>query len=111
MTRRRILVTDGSQRSALAVVRSLGRAGHTVFVCGTRVPSLAGSSRYAFAEHAVADPLDAPAQYLSDVSHLIERWRVDTLIPITESSLLALLPERESLGASSHGPMRTLSAP
>ena len=99
MTRHRILVTDGTQRSALAVVRSLGSAGHTVFVCSPRVPSLAGSSKHAFAEHAVANALDSPAQFVSDVSHLIERWRIDTLIPITESALLALLPERESLGA------------
>jgi predicted ATP-grasp superfamily ATP-dependent carboligase len=100
MTRHRILVTDGTQRSALAVVRSLGRAGHTVFVCGPRVPSLAGASKHSFAESAVANALDAPAQFVSDVSHLIERWRIDTLIPITEASLLALLPERESLGVT-----------
>jgi NAD(P)-dependent dehydrogenase (short-subunit alcohol dehydrogenase family) len=98
MTRRRILVTDGTQRSALAVVRSLGRAGHIVFVCGPRVPSLAGASKHAFAESIVASALDAPAQFVSDVSHLIERWRIDTVIPITEPSLLALLPERDSLG-------------
>jgi predicted ATP-grasp superfamily ATP-dependent carboligase len=98
MIRRRILVTDGTQRSALAVVRSLGRAGHIVFVCAQRVPSLAGSSRYSFAEAAVANALEAPAQFVSDVSHLIERWRIDTLMPITEASLLALLPERDSLG-------------
>ncbi len=99
MTRHRILVTDGTQRSALAVVRSLGNAGHTVFVCAPRVPSLAGSSKHAFAEHAVANALEAPAQFASDVANLVERWRIDTLIPITESALLALLPERESLGA------------
>ena len=98
MTRKRILVTDGTQRSALAVVRSLGLAGHTVFVCAPRVPSLAGASRYSFVEAAVANALEAPEQFVSDVSHLIERWRIDTLIPITEASLLALLPERESLG-------------
>lgn len=98
MTRRRILVTDGTQRSALAVVRSLGRAGHTVFVCSPRVPSLAGASKYSFAEAAVANALDDPAQLVSDVSDLIERWRIDTLIPITEASLLALLPERHALG-------------
>jgi predicted ATP-grasp superfamily ATP-dependent carboligase len=100
MTPRRILVTDGSQRSALAVVRSLGRAGHTVFVCDAQVPSLAGSSKYSFAESEVASALHAPAQFVSDVSHLIERWRIDVLIPITEASLLALLPERDSLGVN-----------
>ncbi|HEY7860737.1 MAG TPA: ATP-grasp domain-containing protein [Gemmatimonadaceae bacterium] len=100
MTPRRILVTDGSQRSALAVVRSLGRAGHRVFVCATRAPSLAGASRFAVAQGEVADGLHAPAQFVEDVRSLIERWRIDMLIPIAESSLLALLPEREQLGVA-----------
>jgi predicted ATP-grasp superfamily ATP-dependent carboligase len=100
MTPRRILVTDGTQRSALAVVRSLGRAGHLVFVCSSRVPSLAGSSRHSFAEAAVASALDAPSEFVSDVTSLIDRWRIDTLIPIAESSLLALLPERAALGVA-----------
>jgi predicted ATP-grasp superfamily ATP-dependent carboligase len=100
MKPRRILVTDGTQRSALAVARSLGRAGHRVFVCAPRTPSLAGASRYAVAQATVADALRAPAQFVSDVHALIEQWRIDLLIPIAESSLLALLPERENLGVT-----------
>jgi len=100
MKPRRILVTDGSQRSALAVVRSLGHAGHRVFVCATRVPSLAGASRHSVAQAQVADSLQAPAQLVDDVRSLIEQWRIDMLIPISESSLLALLPEREQLGVA-----------
>ena len=96
----RILVTDGTQRSALAVVRSLGKARHTVYVCAPRVPSLAGSSRYAFTEAAVPDALVSPAEFVTEVTRLVDRWRVDTLIPITEASLLALLPERATLGAT-----------
>lgn len=94
MTRRRILVTDGTQRSALAVVRSLGRAGHAVFVCSARTPSIAGESRHTIAQATVADPLHAPEQFVSDVQSRIEQWRIDMLIPITKASLLALLPER-----------------
>ena len=30
--RRTVLVTDGEQRAALALVRALGRAGHDVYV-------------------------------------------------------------------------------
>ena len=100
MTPRRILVTDGTQRSALAVVRSLGRAGHTVFVCAPRVPSLAGASRYAFAEAAVANALTSPSDFVSDVTSLVERWRIDVLLPIAESSLLALLPDRAAIGVT-----------
>ena len=100
MTRRRILVTDGGQRSALAVVRSLGRAGHTVFVCAPRTPSIAGDSRHAIAQATVADALLAPEQFVSDVQSRIEQWRIDMVIPITEASLLALLPVRERLGVT-----------
>jgi predicted ATP-grasp superfamily ATP-dependent carboligase len=100
MTSRRVLVTDGTQRSALAVVRSLGRAGHRVFVCAPRVPSLAGASRFAFAEAAVCSALDSPSDFVSDVASLIERWRIDVLMPIAEPSLLALLPERNALGVT-----------
>ncbi|MBA2685746.1 MAG: ATP-grasp domain-containing protein [Gemmatimonadaceae bacterium] len=100
MTPRRILVTDGTQRSALAVVRSLGKIGHTVFVCAPRVPSLAGSSRYSFAESEVPSALVSPVDFVNEVTLLVDRWRIDTLIPITEASLLALLPERASVGAT-----------
>jgi predicted ATP-grasp superfamily ATP-dependent carboligase len=100
MTRRRILVTDGTQRSALAVVRSLGRAGHAVFVCAVRTPSIAGESRHAVAQGTVADALHAPEQFVSDIQNRIEQWRIDMLIPITEASLLALLPERDGLGVT-----------
>jgi predicted ATP-grasp superfamily ATP-dependent carboligase len=100
MKPRRILVTDGTQRSALAVVRSLGKAGHTVFVCAPRVPSLAGSSRYSFAESLVPDALVSPSEFVAEVTLLVDRWRIDTLLPITEASLLALLPERSTVGAA-----------
>ncbi|MEO6210037.1 MAG: ATP-grasp domain-containing protein [Gemmatimonadaceae bacterium] len=100
MKPRRILVTDGTQRSALAVVRSLGRSGHTVFVCSTRVPSLAGASRFSFAESIVPDPLVSPVDFATEVTLLVDRWRIDTLIPIAEASLLALLPERATVGAT-----------
>ena len=42
------------------------------------------------------DALAAPARFRDRCDRIsIDRWRIDTLIPITESALLALLPERE----------------
>jgi hypothetical protein len=41
-----VFVTDGHQRSALALVRSLGRAGIPITVGASQPRSLAGSSRY-----------------------------------------------------------------
>ena len=92
-----VLVTDGEQRAALAVVRSLGKAGHTLVVCSSRGRSLAGASRYCVQEVRVPDPLGDPHAFLTAVDEAIARYRVDTLIPISEPSLLAILPERERL--------------
>ena len=89
-----ILVTDGEQRAALAVVRSLGRAGFRVFVCGRSVRTLAGASRFAAGSAAVPDALEDPADYRRCVRGLADRWKVGVLLPVTEPSLLAILAGR-----------------
>ena len=90
--RRRVLVTDAEERAALAVVRSLSRAGHEVRVCSPRVRPLAGASRGCAGEAQTPDPLREPAAYAAAVRELCQRWETDVLLPITEASLLALLP-------------------
>ncbi len=91
-----ILVTDGEQRAALAIVRSLGRAGHRVHVCSARVPCLGGSSRFRASLAQVPDPLRDPQRFVEAVQDLVRRLSVQVLIPVTEPSLLALLPEKGS---------------
>jgi predicted ATP-grasp superfamily ATP-dependent carboligase len=87
----RVLVTDGDQRAALAVVRSLGAGGADVYVTGPRPRTLAGASRFSCAQIALPDPLDDPDQYAADLAAIISRWKINALIPITEASLLAVL--------------------
>src|SRR5688572_11797976 len=93
----RVLVTDGEQRASLAIVRSLGRAGHEVFVCSSRKRSLAGASRYARAEARVPDALKEGDAFVAAIRDLLSRWSIDTLLPVSEASLLAVLPVREQL--------------
>lgn len=97
MTPRTVLVTDGEQRAALAVVRSLGRAGHRVLVASERARSLAGASRHARGEWRVASALHEPDIFVRDIAALIERERVDVVLPIAEPALLALLAARPKL--------------
>lgn len=89
-----VLVTDGEQRSALAVARSLGIAGYPVYVCSSRRRSLAGASRHVRAEALAADPLEDRQRFTADVRALVTRWNIGVLIPIADASLLALLPDR-----------------
>jgi predicted ATP-grasp superfamily ATP-dependent carboligase len=95
LQRRQVLVTDGEQRATLAVVRSLGAAGHVVHVCAPIPRSLAGASRFARSEHVVASALSDAAQFVDDIRSLVTTCGIDTIIPMTEPALLALLPERE----------------
>lgn len=93
----RVLVTDGEQRSALAIVRSLGRAGYHPYVCSARRRPLAGASRYAQRSAMVPDPLLDPEAYISALERLAAGWGIELLLPVTEGSLLAVLPARERL--------------
>jgi predicted ATP-grasp superfamily ATP-dependent carboligase len=94
----RVLVTDGEERAALAVVRSLGRAGHDVYVCSTSGRSLAGSSRFCRAESSSPDPLTQPANLVEELARLVMRWGVEVVCPVTEASLRAVLPARKLVG-------------
>ena len=92
-----IVVTDGEQRSALALTRSLGQRGHRVVVCAARQPSLAGASRYAAQQVVVPSSLSDPSAFAGAVADLVKRESADVLIPVSEASLLSVLPRSDSL--------------
>ena len=92
------MVTDGEQRSALACVRSLGRAGYRVIVCSASRRPLSGASRHCAAEGAVADPLQTPARFTDDVVELARKYDARWVLPVTDAALLALVPHRARFG-------------
>ena len=100
----RVLVTDGEQRSALAVVRSLGRAGHLPFVCAETPRSLGGASRHAAGEDLVPSALTEPARFVEAVRSLVRERGIEFILPLTEAAMLALLPVRDTLGATIPAP-------
>ena len=92
-----VLVTDAEQRAALAVVRSLGRAGYQVHLCSSRARSLAGASRYCRSHATLPDPLAEPERFALAVRLEARRVGAAVILPITDASMLALLPAREQL--------------
>ncbi len=86
----KILVTDGETRAALAAVRSLGAAGHTVHVLGCTPRPLAGASRHAAATHRLCDGAADPDRFATEVAVLVEKIGADLVLPIGEVSLGAL---------------------
>lgn len=94
---RNVLVTDGNQRAALAVTRSLGSHGITVISADTEVRTLSSASKYAHSSDIYVPPSDVPA-FIASIQALIQRHRIDIIIPITEITLFSLLQNREALG-------------
>jgi predicted ATP-grasp superfamily ATP-dependent carboligase len=96
----RVLVTDGAERSALAVVRSLGRAGHEVLVAATRPRSLAAASRFCAAEVVTAPPLEEPAGFADALAAACSARGVALVVPVTDASMGAVLARRDALGGA-----------
>lgn len=92
-----VLVTDGEQRAALAVVRSLGRAGHRVLVASAAPRPLAAASRWAADALTVPDPLTDPEGFARAIAGMVQARSVEVVLPMTEAAHLALLPARHLL--------------
>jgi predicted ATP-grasp superfamily ATP-dependent carboligase len=90
----RILVTDGEARSALAVVRSLGRAGHEVLVAGGP-DALASHSRWSRRSIVVPDPVREPHGFGDALIAATHREELSMIIPVTDGSCAAILPRAE----------------
>lgn len=85
-----VLLTDGEQRSTLAAARSLGKSGCSVHVSSGSGRSLAGASRYAMSDYAVASPLASPEAFARDLASLVAARDVDVVIPMTEQAFNAI---------------------
>lgn len=92
-----VLITDGEQRSALAVARSLGSAGYRILVASAHPLPMAGGSRFCQRSFRTPDPTTDPIGYTDSIAAISKREPTDWVIPITESALKCLLPARQRL--------------
>ncbi len=97
MTHRSVVVTDGEQRAALAVVRSLGAAGYRCIVTSSSRSSLAGGSRFAARDVKVPNALERPTEFADAIAAVAASERAAVVLPIAEQSLLAILPVRAQM--------------
>jgi predicted ATP-grasp superfamily ATP-dependent carboligase len=78
-----VLVTDGNERAALAITRSLGRRMRVV-VGEERPGSLAAASRYCAREVVYPSPYTDPSAFERFLLRFIERERVDVLMAASD---------------------------
>lgn len=105
-----IIVADGEQRSALATVRSLGRAGHRVHVAFSEdAADLAGRSRFAAGRHKVTAPSADRDAFARDLARLAHELGADVVLPVTDVSVQAVL-EQNALFADVILPLPSLES-
>ncbi len=91
----KVLVLDANQRSALAIIRSLGRRGLEV-VAGDQVAnSLGGTSRYAAASVCYPDPAADPGRFVGEIIDIVDRMAIDTIIPVTDLTTMLLVSQSD----------------
>ncbi len=93
----RILITDGNERVALAVARSLVRARHSVWVAAPTRLSLAGVSRGVRSCVLAADPLADAAGYTAELARIARDHEAEVLLPMTDASVEAVLTHGAAL--------------
>ena len=93
---KRILVLDANERSALAVTRSLGKKGITVFTAEESSSALAGSSRFSQLHLRYPSPRQTPNQFVNFLGVLVKQHNIDMLLPMTELTTELLLTNKST---------------
>jgi len=91
------LVTDGDERPALAIVRSLARRGVTVIVGEQRSTSLASMSKYCARHVTYPSPHVDHDAFDRFLAGFLARERVDVVMPVTDVTTHAVCRNQERL--------------
>lgn len=91
------LVTDGDERPALAITRSLGRRGITVVVGEERPDSLATASRYCADRVTYPSAYRHPERFARFVRDFAEREHIDLVVPVTDVTTHAVAKHYDAI--------------
>lgn len=95
--RNRVMVLDGDTRAALAVTRSLGRAGMDVTVVAGRRDAMGFASKYANEVLLAPPPMEAPGEYAAVIAERAENGDLAAIVPCGGASIAALMSVRRRL--------------
>ncbi len=93
----KILVLDANQRSALAVIRSLGRAGLNVIAADSAAAPIGAASKYATGMFRYPDPARDPESFVREVASRTRQLGIDVVVPATDLTTMVLVSQPERL--------------
>jgi len=92
-----LIVEDGTQRGALAAVRSLGRAGYEVAVASPQ-KGHAARSRHCTRWHGIPAPVEPTRVFAGAVFDLVQRHGYEIAFGVGDAEAIALSEHRSVLG-------------
>lgn len=90
----RVLITDGNERSALAVTRALGQNQVQVLVGAEEVRSLAGMSRYSWQSFSYPSPYSDPTGFVFLLLDTVKRLQIGAVFPISDIAMYLVSQNR-----------------
>jgi len=93
----RVIVLGDSDLAALAIVRSLGRAGLEVHLASFEGTPVTRHSRYVAARHLLGHPLRDEARFIGSLVQLLDHDPFDLVIPTSDKSLVPLMAHRAEI--------------
>jgi predicted ATP-grasp superfamily ATP-dependent carboligase len=100
-----VLVSDGNQRSTLALTRALGRRGVSVTVGAEEFPCLSSQSKYCSRTFAYRSPLSDPDGFAEDILKELERTKYDLLIPMSDLTAFLVSEHKKDFSRSTRVPL------
>jgi predicted ATP-grasp superfamily ATP-dependent carboligase len=94
-----VLILDGNENQAVACVRSLGRAGHSVWVGSDAAWAKAGWSRWSRGTIRYVSPKENTDAFVASIVSAVKRIPGALVLPMTERSTLPISLHRDALEA------------
>ena len=83
----RVLVTDGNERSALAITRALGQHSIDVVVGAETERSLAAASKYCWRAISYPSPFEDSSGFVASILDAVRRFQVTTVFPVSDGAM------------------------
>jgi len=91
----RVLVTDASERAALAVIRSLGRRGVKVVAADSVGFNAGFLSKYCSKAFIYPSPLKDKTKFINSMLRFVKNGDFELLIPITDLTMVPIVEHRD----------------
>jgi len=104
----RVLVTDGNERSTLAVARALGRQRIQVLVGAETARNLASASKYCWQSFTYPSPYVDAAGFVSRILDYIKRHNIAVVFPMSDIAMTLIGQHQRELEKYAVVPMPTI---